>query len=170
MLNGGISSYGFLQRLRVDGAFVAPGERISDRQTEQSLSAFSLRAQGNKPAGSDEGSDDKTSGSTTDALSSLRGTARIRDGIASSQRLTFQVAGAEADLRGTFNFHNKNVRLVGNLKMDTDISHTATGFKSWLLKPLAPFFKKKNGGAVVPIAVTGGPGNYKVTQDLMHTK
>jgi hypothetical protein len=54
--------------------------------------------------------------------------------------------------------------------MDTDISHTATGFKSWLLKPLAPFFKKKNGGAVVPIAVTGGPGNYKVTQDLMHTK
>jgi hypothetical protein len=161
---------GFLQRLRVDGAFVAPGERVSDRQTEQSLSAFSLRAQGNKPAGSDEGSDDKTSGSATDALSSLRGTARIRDDVASSQRLTFQVAGAEADLRGTFNFHNKNVRLVGNLKMDTDISHTATGFKSWLLKPLAPFFKKKNGGAVVPIAVTGGPGNYKVTQDLMHTK
>ena len=161
---------GFLQRLRVDGAFVAPGERVSDRQTEQSLSAFSLRAQSNKPAGSDEGSGDKTSGSTTDALSSLRGTARIRDGIASSQRLTFQVAGAEADLRGTFNFHNKDVRLVGNLKMDTDISHTATGFKSGLLKPLAPFFKKKNGGAVVPIAVTGAPGNYKVTQDLMHTK
>jgi hypothetical protein len=60
--------------------------------------------------------------------------------------------------------------MVGNLKMDTDISHTATGFKSWLLKPLAPFLKKKNLGAVVPIAVTGGPGNYKVTEDLMHTK
>jgi hypothetical protein len=54
--------------------------------------------------------------------------------------------------------------------MDTDISHTSTGLKSWLLKPLAPFFKKKDRGAVVPIAVTGGPGHYRVTQDLMHTK
>ena len=50
--------------------------------------------------------------------------------------------------------------------MDTDISHTTTGFKSFLLKPLAPFFKKKNAGAVVPIAVTGTPGHYQVSQDI----
>jgi hypothetical protein len=54
--------------------------------------------------------------------------------------------------------------------MDTDISHTATGFKSFLLKPLAPFFRKKNAGAVVPIAVTGTPGHYHVTQDITHNK
>jgi hypothetical protein len=54
--------------------------------------------------------------------------------------------------------------------MDTDISHTTTGFKSFLLKPLAAFFKTKNAGAVVPIAVTGTPGNYKVTQNLTHSK
>ena len=161
---------GFLQRLRVDGAFVAPEERVSDRKTERTLSEFSLRAQSKERTGSDEGSGDKTSGSTCDALSSLRGRAMIRDGVASSQRLTFQVAGAEADLKGTFNFHNKNVHLAGNLKMDTDISHTSTGLKSWLLKPLAPFFKRKNKGAVVPIVVTGGPGNYKVGEDLMHSK
>jgi hypothetical protein len=160
----------FLQRLRVDGAFVAPRELVSNRQTEQELSEFSQRAQSNKPAGPDEAPDNKASGSATDVLSSLKGPAAIRNGIASSQRLMFQVAGAEADLAGTFNFHNENVRLAGNLKMDTDISHTSTGFKSWLLKPLAPFFKKKNRGAVVPIAVTGGPGHYKVSQDLMHTK
>jgi hypothetical protein len=104
---------GFLHRLRVDGTFVAPEERVSNRKTEQSLSEFSLRAQNNKPAGSDEGSVDGTSDSATDALSSLRGAVTIRDGIASSQRLTFQVAGAEADLTGTFNFHNENVRLAG---------------------------------------------------------
>ncbi len=160
----------FLQRLRVDGTFVAPGELVSDRRTEHELSEFSQRAQSNKPAGPDAGSGDEASASATDVLSSLKGPAVIRDGVVSSRRLKFQVAGAEADLTGTFNFHNENVRLAGNLTMDADISHTSTGLKSWLLKPLAPFFKKKNKGAVVPIAVTGGPGHYKVTQDLMHSK
>jgi hypothetical protein len=54
--------------------------------------------------------------------------------------------------------------------MDTDISHTATGFKSFLLKPLAPFFRKKHAGAVVPIAVTGTPGHYGVSQNITHNK
>ena len=100
----------------------------------------------------------------------LRGPVQITDGIASSNRLTFQIPGADANLRGTFNFHDKIVHLNGDLRMDSDISHTATGFKSFLLKPLAPFFRKKNAGALVPIAVTGGPGHYQVTQDLAHNK
>jgi hypothetical protein len=54
--------------------------------------------------------------------------------------------------------------------MQSDISHTTTGFKSMLMKPLIPFFKKKSAGAVIPIAITGRPGNYKVTQNLTHTK
>ena len=112
----------------------------------------------------------QASGASADALSSLKGPAKVEDGIASSTHVTFQIPGAQADLSGTFNFHTKVVHLVGNLRMDTDISHTATGFKSFLLKPLAPFFKKKNAGALVPIAVTGGPGHYQVTQDLSHNK
>ena len=35
---------GFLQRLRVNGAFDVPAERVTDQETEKSLSAFSLRA------------------------------------------------------------------------------------------------------------------------------
>jgi len=73
-------------------------------------------------------------------------------------------------LLGIARFHDEAVHLTGNLKMDTDISHTSTGFKSLLLKPLAPFFKKKNAGAVIPIAVTGLPGKYKVSQNLAHDK
>jgi len=38
------------------------------------------------------------------------------------------------------------------------------------MKPLIPFFKKNNAGAVIPIAITGGPGGYKVTQNLLHRK
>jgi hypothetical protein len=159
---------GFLERLRVDGVFDVPAERISDRKTEKSVSEFSQRAQG-KPSSGDKNSGDKGSGAT-DALSSIKGPVAIRNGVASTTQLTFQVAGAEAVLNGTFNFHNSKAHLVGNLKMDSDISHAETGFKSWLLKPLDPFFKKKHAGAVVPIAITGTEGNYKVSQDLTHAK
>jgi len=38
------------------------------------------------------------------------------------------------------------------------------------MKPLIPFFKKNKAGAVIPIAVTGSPGEYKVSQNLLHQK
>ena len=155
---------GFLHRLHVTGVFDVPAERVTDHQTQKSLTDFSHRAQGKKE------SDDDSSHPSADALSLFKGPARIEDAIASSQRVTFRVPGAQADLSGTFNFHTKVVHMVGDLRMDTDISHTSTGFKSFLLKPLAPFFKKKNAGALVPIAVTGGPGHYQVTQNLGHNK
>lgn len=105
-----------------------------------------------------------------DALSSLKGPVKAENGVASSTRLTFKIPGATATLRGTFRFLGEEVHMTDDLKMDTDISHTTTGFRSFLLKPLAPFFKTKNAGAVFPIAVTGTPGNYKVTQNLTCSK
>lgn len=161
---------GFLERLRVDGVFDVPSEHITNPATEKSLSAFSQRAQGLKSPNPDPSPGDKSSASSADAVSSIKGPAEIRNGIVHSQKLKFQVPGAEANLSGTFSFHDRVVHLVGDLKMESDISHTATGFKSVLLKPFAPFFKKKNAGAVIPIAVTGGPGAYKVSQDLTHKK
>lgn len=161
---------GFLQRLRVNGVFDVPAERVSDPETERSLSAFSLRAQGIKSPNSDSGKGDPSSGATTDALSSLEGPATIRDGIVSTKQLRFEVSGAEADLSGTFNLDDESVHLIGDLRMMTDISHVTTGFKSALLKPFAVFFKKKHAGAVIPVAVTGTPGHYKVTQNLSHEK
>ncbi len=156
---------GFLHRLHVSGFFNVPSERVTDQKTEKSLSDFSHRAQDER-----DKNDSGDLSPATDALSSLHGPARIEDGIASSTHVAFRIPGAQADLGGTFNFHSKVVHLVGTLRMDTDISHTATGFKSFLLKPLAPFFRKKNAGALVPIAVTGGPGKYGVTQNLSHKK
>jgi hypothetical protein len=46
---------------------------------------------------------------------------------------------------------NSTVDLTGNLRMLSDISHTTTGLKSALMKPLIPFFKKNRAGAVIPI-------------------
>jgi AsmA-like C-terminal region len=148
----------FLQRLRADGVFDVPAEIATDAVTEKRITQTSQHAQIH---------DDNPN---ADALMSLQGPAQIRDGIASSRHLTFRVAGAQATLGGTFNFHNQVVDLSGNLATQAGLSHAVTGFKSVLLKPLDPFFKKGKAGAMIPIRVAGGPGQYHVTQNLLHNK
>jgi hypothetical protein len=160
---------GFMQQLRVTGSFDVPKEKLTDKEAEKNLSAFSERARRDSKS-ANAGSDGKSADASKDVLSSIQGPVKIENWVASTSRLTFKVTGAEATLQGTFRFHGEVAHLTGDLKIDKDISHTATGFKSFLLKPLAPFFKKKNAGAVVPIAVTGTPGHYGVAQDIAHKK
>jgi hypothetical protein len=163
----GPSGASFLQRLYVRGAFDVPAERATDQATEKSLSDFSKRAQTGKSAAGD---DDSERSDATDALSSLKGPTQIRDGVASSPHLTFQIPGAQATLVGTFSFRDASAHLTGHLAMQSEISHAVTGFKSFLLKPLDPFMKKRKAGAVVPIAITGTPEHYKIDQDFGHQK
>jgi hypothetical protein len=160
----------FLKRLQMDGVFNIPSERLTNRNTEKKLSDFSQRAQGAKPAEQQPAVGDGFEGGSAEAFSSLNGRATIRDGIVSTQRLNFQVPGADVKVNGTFNLHDGKVHMLGDVSMQSDVSHAATGVKSILLKPLVPFFKKHNAGAKIPIAITGSPHQYKVTQDILHNK
>jgi hypothetical protein len=164
----------FLDRLHVTGTFNVPAERLTDRKTEQELSAFSDRAQKRQPFKSGRGSGTEQRGAdqsgATDVVSSLTGSARIEKGSVTTNRLEFQIPGSSVDVHGTFNLHDGSVFMVGTLRTQSDVSDATTGFKSFLLKPLIPFFKKKKAGAVIPIAVTGKPGNYKLGQDVLGKK
>jgi hypothetical protein len=168
----------FLQRLRVEGQFDLPGAKDTDARVERSLSAFSARQQ-NPSAKADANplsaqSPDPPSNQAprqTDVLSSLAGPITIRQGVIATPGLRFQVPGAHVQLHGTFSLNDESVHLLGNLKMDAGISHATTGWKSVLIKPFSPFFKRKRrAGSEIPIAVTGKPGRYRVTQDISHTK
>jgi len=156
----------FLQRLHMDGTFDMPAERLTNQPTEQKLSAFSQRAQAPKSPKNET----RPRTIDTDVLSSLNGRTEIRDGVVTTERLTFQVPGASVELNGTFDLRSGNVHLLGDLHMQSDISHVTNGFKSMLLKPLCPFFRKENAGTVVPIAIIGSPHHYKVSQNLLHRK
>jgi hypothetical protein len=83
----------------------------------------------------------------------------MKDGTANFSQLSFTVPGATANMAGTFNLVNKRVDLHGTMSMQAKISQTKSGVKSFFMKVLDPFFKKKNAGAVVPVAMTGVYGN-----------
>jgi hypothetical protein len=160
----------FLQRLYMDGTFDIPAERLTNQTTERNLSAFSRRAQDVKASEANAGSLDLNSASPSDVLSSLGGRAKIRDGVVSTERLTFRIPGASVELNGIYNLSDRTVHLLGNLHMQSDVSHVTTGYKSMLLKPLNRFFKKDDFGAVIPIEISGSPHRYKITQNLLHHK
>jgi hypothetical protein len=149
----------FFKRLTMTGAFEVPGERLTDTATERKLTAFSQRAQGVSTQDDPE--------LEPGVISNIVATVSIRNGTAHMSRLTFQVPGATVRLAGTFDLQSQDVHMSGDLRMQSDISHVTTGFKSILLKPLAPFFKRKKAGAVVPVAVSGSPQHYKVGQNLI---
>jgi len=151
----------FFQRLTMEGRFDIPRERITNRQTAKSLTAFSERAQGGHEPAQAVGDDQPQ------VISSLVGDVTVRNGIAHARALTFELPGAVARLSGDFDLRNQNVAMTGDLRMQADVSHVTTGFKSLLLKPIASLFRKKHAGADVPIRISGAPHRYKISQNVL---
>ena len=151
----------FLGRFTMKGTFEIPKERLTDAPTEKSLTAFSERAQGVSDGKAAAVADEQ------DALSSLVGDVAITKGVVHASRLVFTVPGASIEGSGTFDLGSEKVDMTGDLRMQAELPHATTGFKSFLLKPLAPFFRKKHAGAVVPVRVTGGPGHYTMSQNVV---
>lgn len=155
----------FLSRLRVEGYFDIPAELLTKPRAERSISAFSRRMEHNKTAKPDPSN---SASLPSDVFSSLRGPAVIRNGVVFTPGISFQIPGAHARLHGTFDFHREVAHLTGTLKMDAGISHSTTGWKSILLKPLSPFFRRRHKpGSEIPIAILGNPGHYRISQNLL---
>ena len=130
-------------RLRLDGKFGIGAAQFASAETREKLEKLSRRGLG-KPADEDAGS----------AVSALRGSFVLRDGQMRFRDLTFGVTGATVELAGTYGLRDEKLDFHGTLRLNAKLSQTITGFKSFLLKPFDPFFRK-NGMTVLPIKVTG---------------
>ena len=91
-------------------------------------------------------------------------------GVAYFPDIRVQLPGAQAQLQGTFNLLSKQIHLIGKASLERNLSHATTGWKSALLKPLSPFFRHKDAGAIVSVAITGTAAHPKLGQDIMHDK
>ena len=58
-------------------------------------------------------------------------------------------------MHGTYNLLNEKIDLAGQLQVDSKISNTTSGAKSFSLKVMEPFFKKKKKGEIVPVRISG---------------
>ncbi len=141
----------FKQRVRLTGNFDINPARFTEDDTEDNVAKLSAHARGDKK--------EMDKDEPPPVLSNLRSDVTLANGEAHFNNLTFSVPGATANMAGTYALTDKKVNLHGKMKMQAKLSEATKGVKSFFLKLLNPFFKKKNAGSEVPVAMTGKYGH-----------
>jgi AsmA-like C-terminal region len=144
----------FLKRVKLQGTFGIDDGSFSKPETQKNVNELSAGAQGEKMEDAET------------VLTDLTGQVALEGGVARFSDLSFGVPGAKARMYGTYDLLNEKIDLHGRMRVDTKISKTATGMKSFLLKAMDPFFKKKKKGEVVPIHITGTYAHPQFGLDL----
>ena len=93
----------------------------------------------------------------------------LKNGVFTYQTLTFNVQGADVNLNGTHSLRSKSLNLAGEVLLNATVSQTMTGYKSWLLKPFDPLFKKNGAGTRLVIRVEGTQDQPKVGLEIGKT-
>jgi hypothetical protein len=154
----------FLQKISLDLALGMKDSRFASPNTQGSIDAISKSAEGESKKA--EKSDPRT------MLAAVRGNIRVREGTAELVTVNFQVPGADAVVRGTYNLLNKQVALDGTLDTRGDLSDATSGFKSVVLKAVLSLSKKENSVRVIPFHITGNYENAALgidwKKDLLH--
>jgi hypothetical protein len=153
----------FLKRLNLTAA-ISLDQVYFVTEKQRTMDAFSARVRQNPPG------EAKDTSAPPVVYASASSHTQFRNGIAYLPDIRVELPGAQAKLHGTFNLLNTDIHFTGSAALQKSLSHAATGWKAVLLKPLSPFFKKKDAGAVVAIAVTGTAQKPNLTQNILHTK
>ena len=137
-----------VEKLHLEGQFVTPAAHFTKPAVQDKVNELSNRGLG-EPQDGDQGR----------VSSNFRGSFALQDGVITFNRLAFAVPGAEVRLDGTYGLRSQQIDLRGDARLQAKLSETTTGFKSFFLKAIDPFFKGKHAGAVIPIKITGTKGS-----------
>jgi hypothetical protein len=133
----------FLKKVDLQGQFGIENGSFSKSETQQDVNKLSAGARG-------QSKEDPAT-----VMTDLRGTVQLTNGVARFSNLSFSVPGAHARMHGTYNVINERIDLHGDMRVATEISKTTSGVKSFFLKIMNPFFKKKKKGEIVPVHILG---------------
>lgn len=134
-------------RLRLQGNFHLPATLFSNEKLQDKIELLSLRSLGTNGI---------TQGPAKPAVTSdLEGTFTLNQGVLSFSHLHFLVPGTHADMTGKYSLDGDTFDFHGLLRLNARVSQMVTGWKSILLKPVDPFFRKDGAGAEVPFKISG---------------
>jgi len=152
----------FLQRLALQGRVSLDQITFTKLETQQEMNAFAARVQKDPPAHADLDRSPAAAAASSPVV--------FHEGLAYFDDIHIACPGTDAHLHGTFNLMNTRIHLTGKVALQQNISHAVTGWRSWMLKPLIPFFRHDGSGTVASIAVTGTSRKPKIEQNVLHNK
>ena len=147
-----------LARLQMEGSVRAERVTFTNDAVQDKIDELSRRGQG-KPKDT----------SIDEVASQLASKFALKNGVFTYQTLSFNVQGADVRLHGTHSLRSKSLNLAGEVKLQATVSQTVSGFKSWLLKPFDPLFRKNGAGTRLMIRVEGTQDQPKVGLEIGKT-
>ena len=147
-----------LSRLRLEGSVRAERVTFTNDVVQDKIDLLSRKGQG-RP----------TDMSIDEVASQMSSKFKLNNGQLTYQSLSFTVQGANVRMNGTHSLRSKSLNLAGEVLLDATVSQTMTGYKSWLLKPFDPLFKKKGAGTRLVIRVEGTQDQPKVGLEIGKT-
>jgi hypothetical protein len=135
-----------IDRLRLSGTFQVTAARFNDSKIQDRIDALSRRSQGKLK---------QTSDAVAGVHSQLSGTFQLTKAHLSFSQLKFQMPGTRVALTGTYDLNARQFDFHGHALFHAELSQMVGGWKSILLKPVDPFFRKHSAGADLPVKITG---------------
>jgi hypothetical protein len=143
------------QRLRLKGRFAIRNGHFASDTAQNKIDELSRRGRG-EPGNME----------VSDVISAFGGGFTLQDGVLRLPGLRFSVKGARVDLDGRYTLRGQALDFTGALRLDAPVSRTVTGFKSILLKPIDPLFRRNGAGTLLPIKISGTVGQPAFGVDM----
>jgi hypothetical protein len=148
------------RKIGLRGGFTLRQIHFTNPDVEDKVDMLSLRAQGD-PRDAKPGAED--------VHSQMVGQFVLVSGKLSFSKLDYSLPGADVKLAGEYTLDGDRFEFEGKMRTDAKVSQmVASKWKSILLKPVDPFFKKNGAGAEIPVKISGTKSAPKFGLDLGH--
>jgi hypothetical protein len=148
------------RKIGMKGGFRLQQIHFTNPEMQDKVDMLSLRAQGD-PKDAKPGAED--------VHSEMMGQFVLGAGKLSFSKLNYTLPGATVALTGEYSLDGDRFEFGGKVRTDAKVSQMmASRWKSILLKPVDPFFKKNGAGAEIPVKVSGTKSAPKFGLDLGH--
>ena len=148
------------QKLKAHGSFDLRTVHFHNPSVQDKVEMLSLRARGEP---------EKAKPGAQDVSSLMKGDFTIGNGQITFSRLSYVLPGAQVNLVGVYSMDGQQFEFSGKVMTKATLRKmVASWWKSWLLTPISPFFKKDGVGAEIPFKISGTRSEPKFGLDLFH--
>jgi hypothetical protein len=148
------------KKIGLKGGFSLQQIHFTNPEVEDKVDMLSLRAQGD-PKAAKPGAED--------VQSQMVGQFVMEGGKLNFSKLDYTLPGAEVMLTGEYTLDGERFEFEGKVRTNAKLSQmVASKWKSLLLKPVDPFFKKNGAGAEIPVKISGTRSAPKFGLNLHH--
>jgi hypothetical protein len=144
------------QKLGLAGHLTIQNVELSNAGWQDRVDGLSLRAQGKPKEAKAAGSDRQAN-----VASQMAVTFSLGNALMTVDSLQYQIPGAQVNLDGVYSLDGNVFEFKGHVRTDAMASQMVTGWKSALLRPFDPLFRRGGAGLELPIAISGTKGDVK---------